>query len=403
MRLLAQISKWIWRGFISLIAIVVVAILATSISLCYDFAPAEPFSGDNIFNPYANFNPNTEWKRTSLHTHTKVDGPLNECDFSAEEIWAKYQDFGYEIVGISNHNKITPHPSKEQDIRLYEHGYNLRNFHKLAIGTELVMPFDALYPIFASQAQWQLDILAKESELLQLNHPSRSTLLDSAKLSRLAGYDIMELSGYNAHLENHHWDWALSAGRYSFATLNDDLHYPDRSSRFAVRCTLLGAESCTKEDIIATLRSGCFYSMRVPDYGIGDWEVKRQQNSALPQITNIGLRGDTIYMKLSAPAEQIRVIGQNHALLSRVMHSDTIAYPMLAKDTYARLVVSYPDSLIIMTNAFARYDSATMASPADRVFYKPNILATALYNIIVVTLLGIVLFCYTKILRRWRR
>ena len=403
MRLLAQISKWIWRGFVSLIAIILVAILATSISLCYDFTPAEPFSGDDIFNPYANFNPNTEWKRTSLHTHTKVDGPLNECDFSAEEIWAKYQDFGYEIIGISNHNKITPHPSKEQDIRLYEHGYNLRNFHKLTIGTERVMLFDALYPIFASQAQWQLDILAKDSELLQLNHPSRSALLDSAKLSRLAGYDIMELSGYNAYLENHHWDWALSAGRYSFATLNDDLHYPDRSSRFAVRCTLLGAESCTKEDIIATLRSGCFYSMRVPDYGAGDWEVKRQKNSELPQITNIGLRGDTIYMKLSAPAEQIRVIGQNHTLLSRVMHSDTIAYPMQAKDTYARLVVSYPDSLIIMTNAFARYDSTTMASPADRVFYKPNILATALYNIIVVTLLGIVLFCYTKILRRWRR
>ena len=108
-------------------------------------------------------------------------------------------------------------------------------------------------------------------------------------------------------------------------------------------------------------------------------------------------------MKLSAPAEQIRVIGQNHTLLSRAMHSDSIAYTMQADDTYARIVASYPDSLIIMSNPFARYDSATMASPADREFCTPNLWTTALYNIIIVALLGIVVCCYVKILRRWRR
>lgn len=403
MRFLVQIFKWMWRLVVTLIVAIIVVILATSVSLCYDFAPAEPFSGADIFNPYANFTPDTEWKRTTLHTHTRVEGPLNECDFNADEVWAKYLDFGYDIVGISNHNEITPHPSKEQDIRIYEHGYNMRNFHKLVIGTERVNRFDALYPLFPSQAQWQLDMLRGESELLQLNHPSRSALLDSAMLSRIGGYDIMELSGYYEFLENIHWDWALSAGRYSFATLNDDLHYPDRSSRFAIRCSYLGAENTTKEDIIAALKSGCYYSVRIPDYGAGDWELKRQKNMELPEVTNIGLRGDTIYMKLSAPAEQIRVIGQNHTLLSRAMHSDSIAYAMQADDAYARIVASYPDSLIIMSNPFARYDSATMASPADREFCTPNLWATALYNIIIVALLGIVVCCYVKILRRWRR
>lgn len=403
MKFLVQIFKWMWRLVVTLTVAIIVVILATSISLCYDFAPAEPFSGADIFNPYANFTPDTEWKRTTLHTHTRVEGPLNECDFSADEVWAKYLDFGYDIVGISNHNEITPHPSKEQDIRIYEHGYNLRNFHKLVIGTERVNRFDALYPLFPSQAQWQLDMLRGESELLQLNHPSRSALLDSTMLSRIGGYDIMELSGYYEFLENRHWDWALSAGRYSFATLNDDLHYPDRSSRFAIRCSYLGAENTTKEDIIAALKSGCYYSVRIPDYGAGDWELKRQKNMELPEVTNIGLQGDTIYMKLSAPAEQIRVIGQNHTSLSRAMHSDSIAYTMQADDAYARIVASYPDSLIIMSNPFARYDSATMASPADRKFCTPNLWATALYNIIVVMLLGVVVCCYVKILRRWRR
>lgn len=398
-----SILRSLWRAFLSLVVVVVVAILATSVSPIYDFAPAEPFSGADIFNPYADFSSDMEWKRSSLHTHTRVEGPLNECDFSAEEVWRKYQDFGYDIVGISNHNEITPHPATEQDIRIYEHGYNLRNFHKLVIGTESVMRFDALYPLFASQAQWQLDMLAGRCAVLQLNHPSRSALLDSTKLSKIAGYDIMELSGFNAYLENLHWDWALSAGRYSFALLNDDLHYPDRSGRFAVRCGFIGAESCATEDIIRALKSGCFYSMRLPDYGAGDWEVKRERNMMLPEVENIGLRGDTIFIKLSSSAEQIRVIGQNHTLLGRVADCDSMGYRLCDKDSYARFVVSYPDSLIIMTNAFARYDRATMSSPADRVYYTPNTLATVLYNIMVVLLLVLVLVVYVKIIKRWRR
>lgn len=402
MRLVPNIFKWLYRCIVSLVWLVVVAILVTSFSRCYDFAPAEPFSGDDIFNPYADFDPDMEWKRTSLHTHTKVEGPLNECDHTTLEAWQRYQEFGYDIVGISNHNEITPHPVAEQDIRIYEHGYNLRNFHKLVIGTEQVNHFDALYPISTSQAQWQLDMLSKECEVLQLNHPSRSSLLDSAVLTRIAGYDIMELSGFNSFLENKHWDWALSAGRYSFALLNDDLHYLNRSSRFAVRCSMLGAKECSKQEIIATLRSGCFYSMRVPDYGGGDWSFKCQKNRELPEIENIGIVGDTIYMKLSAPAEQIRVIGQDHTLLWRQVASDSVAYRMKERDSYARFVASYPDSLIIMTNPFARYDSRVMSSPANRELYTPNKLTTAIYNIAIALLIAVVLLSYIKITKRWR-
>lgn len=402
MRIVTNIFRVIWRVLISVVFVVVLAIVATSFSVIYDFAPATPFAGDNIFNPYTNFDPNIEWKRTSLHTHTRVDGILNECDFTAEETFDKYRDFGYDIVGISNHNEITPNPDPMQDIGIYEHGYNLRNFHKLVIGTESVNRFDALYPIFASQAQYQLNMLSNECDVLQLNHPSRSALLDSVRLTKIGGYDIMELSGVNAYLENKHWDWALSAGRYSFALLNDDLHYPDRTGKFAVRCSYLGAKEATSKEIVATLKNGCFYSMRVPDYGNGDWSAKLEQNKSIPTIKNVGLQDDVIYLKLSHTPEQIRVIGQNHTLLARVTNSDTISYRMRACDPYARIVASYPDSLIIMTNAFARYDKGTMTSPADREFYTKNTLATVLYNIVVVAVIGVILAIYISIVRQWR-
>ena len=108
-------------------------------------------------------------------------------------------------------------------------------------------------------------------------------------------------------------------------------------------------------------------------------------------------------MKLSAPAEQIRVIGQDHTLLSRVAHSDSIAYIMQCNDAYARFVASYPDSLIIMSNPFARYDSSRASSPADRSYYVPNIPATVGYNLVVVLLIGGLIFCYVNIVKRWRR
>lgn len=402
MKISSKLLRYAGRVVVSLLFLVVMAIAVTSFSVIYDFAPQESFKGDDIFNPYAEFDASIEWKRTSLHTHTRVDGPLNECEFTAEQTWDKYRDFGYEIVGISNHNEITPHPNPKQNIGIYEHGYNMRNFHKLSIGTEHVNRFDALYPLFASQAQYQLNNLANECQVLQLNHPSRSSLLDSTVLTKIGGYDIMELSGFDAFLENRHWDWALSAGRYSFAILNDDLHYPNRSSRFAVRCSYLGAKDCTTNEIIATLKSGNFYSVRVPDYGQGDWSIKQDKNQTIPTIQNIGLQGDTIYLKLSHTPEQIRVIGQNHSLLKRVTESDSIAYRMREDDPYARFVVSYPDSLIIMTNAFARYNKATMTGPADREFCAQNRLTTILYNIVVVAVIFAILVTYIKIVRRWR-
>ena len=402
MKRATKIFRVIWRVLLSAVFVILLAVAATNFSAIYNFYPATPFEGEEIFNPYSNFDPSIEWKRTSLHTHTRVEGILNECDFTAEETFNKYLDYGYDIVGISNHNEITPHPDSKQDIGIYEHGYNLRNFHKLVIGTERVNRFDALYPISASQAQYQLDVLASECSVLQLNHPSRSALMDSARLTKIGGYDIMELSGFNAYLENKHWDWALSAGRYSFALLNDDLHYPDRSNKFAIRCSYLGAKEATSEEIVSTLKSGNFYSVRVPNYGNGDWTIKLEKNRSIPTIKNIGVKEDVIYVKLSETPEQIRVIGENHTLLARVINSDTISYRMRACDPYARIVVSYPDSLIIMTNAFARYDKATMASPADREFHKINTLATVLYNIVVVVVIAAILAIYIKIIRRWR-
>ena len=402
-RVYHTIIKPLLKGIVTIVLVAIMAIIATSISPIYNFPAAQPFSGPDIFNPYSNIDSVEYWKRANFHTHTRVEGILNECELWPQEVWEEYAKFGYDIVTFSNHNELTTHPFDARlQINLYEHGYNLLKFHKLVFGAKEVSHFDHLLPILPSQRQFQLDILGEQSDIIQFNHPLRTHLTTKQMMQLLEGYELIELDSGRS-TTNEYWDWALSAGRYSFATLNDDLHYPDRSSRFAIRTTYLGAKSATTEDIIATLRSGCFYSVRVPDYGAGDWSVKREANMTLPKVVNIGACGDTLFMRLSSPAEQIRVIGQDHSLLSRATHSDSIVYVMRGGDAYARFVASYPDSLIIMSNPFARYDSSRASSPADRSYYVPNIPATVGYNLVVVLLIGGVLYCYVNIVKRWRR
>ena len=189
-------------------------------------------------------------------------------------------------------------------VNVYEHGINLFKYHKLVFGCDEVNRFDHLIPLFASQKQFQLDLLGKESDFIQMNHPLRTTGTSKSLMQKLGGYRIMELDSGKS-TENEYWDWALSAGHYSFGLANDDLHYPDKSSRIAVRCNFLHCPSARYEDIKETLLGGCYYAMRVPDYGHGDWEVKYAKNRELPSVEKIGLDGEVIYIALSRQADRI--------------------------------------------------------------------------------------------------
>ena len=210
----------------------------------------------------------------------------------------------------------------------------------------------------------------------------RTPTLSSSQLERLSGYKLIELDSGKS-TENDYWDSALSAGRYSFGVANDDLHYPDISYKIARRCTFLSTLSAKYEDVLATLKSGCFYSMRVPDYGDGDWAVKRAKNRELPYIKDISLTGDVVEVRFSHSADLIKVIGQNHTTLSTAESCDAISYAMKACDSYARVVAYFPDGEVIYTNPFARYDAKIQASPFDVEAPQVNIFLTVLFNLML--------------------
>lgn len=375
------------------------AIVATSVSPVYNFSEARPFSGPDIFNPYASLEgvDSVPWKRANFHTHTRVKGIFNECEYWPDQTDSAYRKFGYDIVTFSNHNELTVHPyDTALQVNVYEHGINLFKYHKLVFGCDRVNRFDNLLPLFVFQKQFQLDLLGKESDFMQMNHPLRTGGTSKFQMRRLEGYRLMELDSGKS-TENEYWDWALSAGRYSFGLANDDLHYPDRSSRMAVRCNFLYCPSARYEDIMETLLSGGYYAMRVPDYGHGDWVVKYARNRNLPSVKEIGLDSTTVYISLSQKADSIKFIGQNHTTLALNRNTMKAEYDMKPDDPYVRITAYFPDGEVIYSNPFARYDASVSETPYREPANTVNIPLTVLFNLVVLVLSGGVIVLFYKV------
>lgn len=392
------------KAVIGVLLVGLFAVVATSVSPVYNFSEAKPFSGPDIFNPYAAIKgmDSIPWKRSNFHTHTRVKGIFNECEYWPDQTDAAYRKFGYDIVTFSNHNELTVHPyDTALQVNVYEHGINAFKYHKLVFGCEKVNRFDHILPLFVFQKQFQLDLLGKESDFIQMNHPLRTIGTSKYQMCRLEGYRIMELDSGKS-TENEYWDWALSSGRYSFGLANDDLHFPDKTKKIAVRCNFLYCPSAKYKDIKETLLNGCYYAMRVPDYGHGDWEVKYARNRNLPYVRNIGLDSATVFITLSRPADSIKFIGQDHKTLELVRNSVEGQYDMKSNDPYVRITAYFPDGEVIYSNPFARYDASVADSPYREPSHAVNIPLTVCFNLIVVLLcVGLIMLFY-KVIFKWR-
>ncbi len=421
-----KVIKATGKALAGIFLLAILLLVASGVSPIYDFRPPRPFSGPDIFNPYRGLTvaaaPDSAsasgsvaasasasvsacvpaWKRAVFHTHTRVKGPwpVNECPYWPEHVDSVYRTLGYDIVTFSNHNELTVHPyDTALQVNVYEHGYNLFKYHKCVFGAPTVIHFDNLLPVLASQKQFLLDYLGRTSDLIQMNHPFRTVGTSPDHMRKLSGYEIMELDS-GVSTENEYWDWALSAGHYSFALANDDLHYPDRTDLTGVRCNFLDCPSGRYEDIRKTLLEGGYYSMRVPDYGGGDWAEKQERNRHLPFITGIGLRDSTVFMTLSVPADSIRAIGQDHSCLALAVATDSLSYTLPSDEPYVRLCAWFPDGEVIYTNPFARYDASVSDSPFDKAPQKVNVLLTILYNLAVLLFSAGLVYLLVKLIRQ---
>ena len=397
-----KILHILYTAVASVLLLLLMAVWATGVSPIYSFREPRPFRGPDIFNPYAALDTAQGWKRANFHTHTRVKGPFppNECEAWPQETYDTYRKLGYDIVTFSNHNELTTHPfDPSLQVNVYEQGYSPFKFHKLVFGSEGVIHWDPLLPVLTSQMQFELDYLGKGSDFIQMNHPYRTIGLTEVDMKALSGYEIMELDTH-VSTQNEYWDQALSAGHYSFGLANDDLHHARSARHIAIRCNFLCTPSARYEDLKNTLLGGCYYAMRVPNYGDGDWEEKIEKNHKLPKICTIGLEGSKIFMTLSQKADSIRVNGQDHATLLLARDTDCVEYSLGADEPFARLTAYFPGGEVIYTNPFARYDASVSASPMDNAPQRVNWVLTVLYNLLVLALMAATLYLFVRLYRK---
>ena len=373
-----------------LVLLVLLVTTLSEFSPIYDFEPPHPFEGPDIYDPYASVDTTWGWKRANFHTHTRVDGIFNECPEYPDVVYDDYMKLGYDILTFSNHNRLTRHPyDSTLQVNVYEHGINLFKFHKLVFNPSRMIRHDPLLPLLPSQKQFEYDYLSRNADFICMNHPDRTDMMTPESMRRLTGYRLMEAdSGPSTELFR--WDEALSAGHYSHCLTDDDCHDSGNHRRIGIRCSWQNVPDATYASLRESLLLGRFYSMRVPDYGDGDWDEKYRRNAELPGITAIGARGDTLFIELTAPAEWIKAVGQDHVTLDSLPDTRRLAHVMTADEPYVRFSARFPDGVYIYSNAFARYDSKAAQTPYVDAPHSVNILLTLLFNL---GLLAIAVLC----------
>lgn len=383
-----RILSALLRTVAALLLLALLVLTVFSVSPIYRFGDPEPFSGPDIYNPYEGFS--GEWKKSCFHTHSRVSGPLNECRLPADSVISDYRKLGYDIVGISNHNTVTRNPL-DSTIRIYEHGYSLFKFHKLVFNPSRVRLWDHILPFMVSQKQWQYDLLTSNADFIVMNHPDRTLFTTPRTMRLLSGYRLIEADCADSDCLK--WDDALSAGHYCHNLSSDDCHDTRDSRKVGRRCSWLDTPTSHYEDIAPALLQGRFYSMRIPDLGSGDWQAKYSGHKNLPGITDIGVRGDTVYVRLSEPA-RIEARGRGHILLGEVQ-SDALKLILPENEPYVRFTAFFDNEVTLFTNAFARYDASAADSPFVAGDHKVNVLLTVLWNALLLAL-AILFLCWLK-------
>jgi len=391
---LKRIIRYIAALFLTLPLIIVLS----EFSPIFDFEEPEPFSGPDIYNPYTTLDTAIGWKRTCLHTHSKVDNILNECPLYPDEVYDAYMKLGYDIVTFANHNVLTRHPVDSLQVDLYEHGINLFKLHKMVFAPKRMILHDVLIPFLPSQKQFEYDYLSRNADFIVMNHPDRTDGMDRETMRKLTGYRILECD-CGCWQDCWRWDEALSAGHYCTAIADDDNHDPRDSWGIALCSSWQNAKDGTYPEIKRTLLSGCGYSMWTPDFGSNNWDVKYRENKDLPSVRWTGLCGtDTVKVEFDRPAQYIVALGQDRALLDSVCNTSVLTYRFKPEDSYVRITAHFDRGVIIYLNPFARYDSQETETPYVESPHPVNWPLTILYNLAILLLASGFVFVISRLL-----
>lgn len=388
-----------WSG---LLVIVVYISIPYIMSPVYDFPSTKVFAGDSIYNPYKNANPKN-WLKANFHCHSNTWGLLTNGRAkgnSIKNIVLRYQSLGYDIICISNYDRISlDNDPPHLYVRAYEHALGTLHYHHLVFGADHVSWLDFLAFESLSNKQFMLNHLSETSLLTVIAHPKLTLAYAPEEFKYLCNYHVMEVFN-NFRFSIEHWDTALSTGHAVFCLADDDCH-DINDPQLMQRCfTMVNTADRSESGIVNALKSGSSYSV---DFNMRDGETfddKIADAKRLKTVKSVTVHNNILTVTYPEKVDEIRFIGQNGAIKDTVKDTDSASYVIKPADTYIRTVIKVKDQGKLYLNPVIRYNGKALP------FYTPtvNVIKTLLYRVMVIFILLIIAsFIIWRIVRLVRR
>ena len=362
------------------------------ISPVYDFPEPEAFSGDKIWNPYQDIDTNN-WKKGNFQIQALAWGGLTDgSNNPTDSVFALYQKLGYDVIGISDYQKINKWYQGQPDyIPIYEHGFNMRKTHQVSIGVkdDFVLWLDFPFYQTTSQKQFIINLLRPHTEILALVHPDFSLEGYSYdNLKYLSNYDLLEALNHQ-RFSIGHWDAVLSAGHAKYILANDDAHDIRNPFLVGVVSTYINAPTNHREDIIAAMKAGKTYGFVPYTPDNENYDKKAERAKHLPLLKEARLEGKRFYVRADGKPQSITFTGQGGKVKKVVKNTNSAYYDFQDDDTYIRTKIDYGRKEFMLLNPIFRYSGN---DPLHEEIAKINWWKTILYR-------GIYLIFFIFVLR----
>ena len=345
--------------------VLLLAVLAIYLTVpTYSFKEPRPFSGEYLYNPYQDMNPDL-WKKCHFHCHSrKFFGLTNGRKSSEEAIDSVYQALGYDHYGISDYMSINTHNADKEDyIPAYEHGYGLiRKTHQICIGAERVYRPDFLFMQNLSMKQHTLNKLGERCHFAVPAHASFTKGYKVGEMRFLSNYRLLEvLNPYGNAFE--HWDMALSNGHRVYAIGDDDTHDITQAEEVCHNLTMVNSSSLEADSVYEALEKGLCYAVEFDNYYHFPMTLaqKVEQVEKLPHLTRAQLVGDTLLVEISDQTMQmVEFIGQDGKVLKTEDHVKTATYIIQPEDHYVRTHIDINGIQHFYLNPITRHPAANV-------------------------------------------
>lgn len=315
--------RWLRRLGRLLAGLAALLLLWYATAPVYRFPAPQPFRGEGWYNPFAG--ESLSWSRANFHIHSRTWGGLTHGYQDPPTIQRVYDSLGVAWVGISDYQRVNP----QSPIPLYEHGWSVGKVHQLVFWPTEVRWID--YPLWQSPSvkQYILAVLRPTTPLLVVAHPRFLHSYTGKDLTLLGGYDAIEvLNRYGDSVAE--WDSALSAGHYAPILAHDNAHNVYNPHQVLSRWTEVAlSPGAPAESLRVCLLAGrtVGYKNRLPV----------PPTEPYPQFARITMEEDTLRVKLTQPADSLRVIGQGGRIRKTAYQTDTLHYIADPQDTYLRI------------------------------------------------------------------